>query len=292
MDARQHELGELAAEDPPTWALEHLGPVPADDPVAAEDWRQRAGAVAGWRELSNVQGPSALGSAPSREMPDMRAAWHAAYTALGTPEAGRDYAAASDDELRAMVSQYERDQEWAPAHVAPRLRQAEQNATTYRHQSTLWRADGEATTDEAQRAEKLARAEQKATIAAAEAALAEKLTTVHEARQLWSEEHKGHEHAADMSQRELDRRSGTDPDSAPSPQAAPDAGRTMADIEAEVARAQEATERILTDRAAAAQASAQRLLDEPQHQHSAPEHAAPEQPAPEQTRGDDGGMER
>jgi conjugative relaxase-like TrwC/TraI family protein len=290
MDERQHELGERIAQDPPEWLVEHLGPVPdGDDPVAGEDWRRRAGAVVGYRELANVQGPSPLGPAPSREMPDMRAAWQAAYTALGSVEAGRDYAAANDDELRAMVARHEREKDWGPAHVAPRLRQAEQNAAMYGRSAVLWRADAEATLDKDQREQKLVRAGQKQTLADTERALADKLGQIHAARELWVEQTAEHAHAAEMSQRELDRRAGIDPENVPASPPPPDAGRTMVDLEAAVAKAHEATERILAERAEAERQSQQRILDSPQHQHAGREHDAPQQT---RAQDDDGGMER
>ncbi|MGH3979873.1 MAG: MobF family relaxase, partial [Pseudonocardiaceae bacterium] len=136
MDRRQTVLGEQVAAAPPEWARQHLGAIP-DEPAQRAEWVQRAGAIAGWRELTNVQGPSVLGAAPSREMPDQRAAWHAAYTALGADEAGRDYAAASDDELAAMVARHDRERDWAPAYVADQLGEAQRHAVTYQRKAVL-----------------------------------------------------------------------------------------------------------------------------------------------------------
>jgi hypothetical protein len=63
----------------------------------------------------------------------------------------------------------------------------------------------------------------------------------------------------------------------------------MVDLEAAVAKAHEATERILAERAEAERQSQQRILDSPQHQHAGREHDAPQQT---RAQDDDGGMER
>ena len=49
MDQRTASLGEQAATAPPGWALEHLGPVPADA-AQRHEWAARAGTVAAYRE--------------------------------------------------------------------------------------------------------------------------------------------------------------------------------------------------------------------------------------------------
>lgn len=292
MDERQEELGRRLAADPPQWAKDHLGAVP-ESPQEQEEWVKRAGVVEGWRELANVpEGKSVLGAAPSREMPDRRAAWNAAYSALGADEALRDYAAAPDAQLEAAVAKHEREKEWAPAYVAPRLREAQQHATTYSRHAILWGVAAQTATDPKERDEKQARADQRAEWAAREGEVAEKLTKIYNARELWSEHTADSAHAAEMSQRELTRRMGIDPDAMPAPEAAPNAGSTHADVDASVERAQEATERILAQREAQRQEgieSGQRLLDD-EPQHAGMEHSTPERV--ESAPSDGGGMER
>lgn len=266
MDARQHELGEQVAAEPTAWAVQHLGPVPEAGAAARPEWEARAAAVAAWRELANVPdvGASVLGAAPSREMPEQRAAWHAAYTALGADEAGRDYAAASDDELRATVAQHEREKDWAPAHVAPLLGIAERGATTNQRQAVLLAAEAAAATTPDVRAEREQQAQRKAAVAAQLTARADRLGVIHEARELWRDHTAAHAEAADMSQRELARRDGTDePVQVPgSGQDLRDPRTTEVDLAAAVARSHAATERILEDRAAAAEVE-QRASEEP-----------------------------
>lgn len=265
MDQRQADLGERTAEDLPEWANEHLGAVP-DEPGARAEWVQRAGAVAGWRELNNVRGPSVLGAAPSREAPDRRAVWDAAYTALGADEAGRDYAAATDDELRAMVDQHEREKDWAPAYVAPLLGLAERGTATNQRQAVLLAAEAAAASAPDVRAERERQAERTAAVAAQLTDRAEQLRVIHEARESWRDHTAPHAEAAEASREELARR---DPENVPAPVEEVDLSRpstTEADLEAMVARSHAATTRILEDWAAqqaAQHAESQRVRDEP-----------------------------
>jgi DNA-binding transcriptional ArsR family regulator len=54
MDARKERIGEHAAEHPPPWALNALGPVPGDL-LDRLDWQQRASDIGTYRELSGYQ---------------------------------------------------------------------------------------------------------------------------------------------------------------------------------------------------------------------------------------------
>ncbi len=87
-DRRAAELGQQTACDAPAWAVEALGPVPdADDPARAA-WEQRAGIVAGYRELRGHTDPAeALDRppAPNRQA-EAYAAYRAAWEALGRPQ--------------------------------------------------------------------------------------------------------------------------------------------------------------------------------------------------------------
>ena len=139
MDRRQDRLGELAADEPPAWAQKSLGEAP-DDPVERADWTRRAGTVAAYLELYAPQRDD-LGPAPSRENPEARAAWTRAYEALGEPDELRDYRAATDDDLRALVSAYEREEAWAPPHVADVLRDTRQRAADYTTRALLTDAE-------------------------------------------------------------------------------------------------------------------------------------------------------
>ncbi|HEX6514909.1 MAG TPA: MobF family relaxase [Nocardioidaceae bacterium] len=206
MDARQAKLGEHAATEPPAWAVERLGAVP-DDPTERAEWIDRAGRVAAYREMYGVdEQPTALGPAPSREMPDARAAWEQAYDALGAPEEERDFAAAGDDELRGVLDGYAREQAWAPVHVAELYRETELTRERYERKAALTAAETGALVDDEERDRTARRAAQYERIAAQMAERAGKLAEVHEARQAWYEHTADARRAAELARAELRRR--------------------------------------------------------------------------------------
>jgi hypothetical protein len=83
MDARKDRLGEFTAQAAPLWAVHGLGPVP-EGPLERLDWEQRAAHVAAYRELLGYDHPAEpIGPEPSGDSPEKRAAWHAAFGALG-----------------------------------------------------------------------------------------------------------------------------------------------------------------------------------------------------------------
>ena len=89
MDARKDRIGEHAAQHALPWAVAALGPVP-DDPRDRAGWQQRAAAIGAWRELSGHADPAdPIGPEPVAATPDLRAAWHEAFAALG-PADGPD----------------------------------------------------------------------------------------------------------------------------------------------------------------------------------------------------------
>src|SRR6185437_7729014 len=109
--------------DQPTWALAYLGEVPTD-PVGRADWMRRTGMVAAYREERGyVHDTEPIGPAPERGSPELRASWHAAWTALRMPDTGREMAAATDGELQAWRAAYQREVAWAPPFVATELRE-------------------------------------------------------------------------------------------------------------------------------------------------------------------------
>jgi hypothetical protein len=124
MDRRTERLGEEAAQSPPSWATERLGPVP-DDPTARAEWTARDASVAGYREQFGHEDPAkAIGEAPGRGEPERRGAWQQAASALGMAGNEQDVAARSEGELRNHVAAYDRETEWIPANVDDRLRVA------------------------------------------------------------------------------------------------------------------------------------------------------------------------
>jgi hypothetical protein len=123
MDARKDRLGEHAAGYAPPWALAGLGPVPAH-PLDRLDWQKRAAAIGAWRELSGYHHPAdPIGPEPAAAAPDLRAAWHEAFAALG-PSDGPDVRAMPDGRLLHLRDTYPIETAWAPQYVGDELRQA------------------------------------------------------------------------------------------------------------------------------------------------------------------------
>ena len=140
MDQRTERLGEFTAEAPPIWAARALGPVP-DEPLARLDWERRAADVASYREMFGYDHPSEpIGPEPVNS-PEARAAWHAAFAALG-PVDDVDLAKATDGRLLNMRNSYEAETAWAPRYVGDELRQVRISAADAARDATL--ADAEA----------------------------------------------------------------------------------------------------------------------------------------------------
>jgi hypothetical protein len=121
MDARKQRLGAFAAQAQPAWAIEAVGPVPAD-PADRAEWERRVSHVGAYRELYGWDHPTEpVGPEPSGDTPEKRAAWHAAYGAITHTE-GIDLRDRTDGTLHKMRNTYRAETEWAPAHVAGELR--------------------------------------------------------------------------------------------------------------------------------------------------------------------------
>jgi conjugative relaxase-like TrwC/TraI family protein len=141
MDERTAALGEFTAEHPPAWALNGLGPVPAEA-AARERWQERAASVAGYREAYGyADAADPIGFEPAGESPAKRAAWAAGFAALG-PADGADLRALPDGSLLNMARSYETETAWAPRYVADELRHVRSAATDAG--LTAIRADAEA----------------------------------------------------------------------------------------------------------------------------------------------------
>jgi conjugative relaxase-like TrwC/TraI family protein len=122
MDARKDRIGEYAAEHAPPWATAALGPVPAH-PLDRLGWQKRAAAIGAWRELSGHQDPAdPIGPEPIAATPDLRAAWHDAFAALG-PADGPDVRGMPDGMLLHLHDTYPIETAWAPQYVGDELRQ-------------------------------------------------------------------------------------------------------------------------------------------------------------------------
>ena len=122
MDARKDHLGNHAADHALPWAVAALGPVPAH-PLDRLDWQKRAAAIGAWRELSGHHDPAdPIGPEPVAAAPDLRAAWHEAFAALG-PVDGPDVRGMPDGMLWHLRDTYPIETAWAPQWVGDELRQ-------------------------------------------------------------------------------------------------------------------------------------------------------------------------
>lgn len=204
MDRRQHALGERAAQQVPGWAWRHLGP-PPEEAVERADWVERAGMVAAYRELYAPRHDE-LGPAPSRENPEARAAWIRAYRALGAPDELREYRAAHDDDLRALIAAYEREEKWAPPHVADDLRDTRQRAADYLARFELAAAKADVAPTAEARDEMVQRATAHREFALWQEERAQQLELVHDARAGWFDETTEARDKADHARRELAER--------------------------------------------------------------------------------------
>ena len=137
-DERRRELGARAAEDPPPWAVEVLGPVP-DDPIARAEWEHRAGWAAAHRELvGHDDATDPLGSAPPAGLPEKHAHWRTAHLELDLPDRGPDEAKLTTGQLRVRVTAWERAREIAPKWVGDMLAATSERLAEVRADAALW----------------------------------------------------------------------------------------------------------------------------------------------------------
>ncbi|MFJ8744110.1 MobF family relaxase [Embleya sp. NPDC127516] len=185
MDQRVEELGRAAAQSPPEWALERLGTVPSD-PGAREEWARRAGLVANYREAYGyTRSGDAIGPAPATDAVDARYAWDRAAEALGVAADAHGAEGASEAELRRSLERYEREELWAPPHVADRLKAAAEEQAHWQQERVRalmasWTAGSAQESEAAKRSAELA-----AWRAASAETRARTLETIHAARLAW-----------------------------------------------------------------------------------------------------------
>ena len=106
----------------PVWATRALGDRCPDDPLDRLEWQDRAAKVASYREMFGYEDPGdPIGPEPVNS-PEARAAWHAAFAALG-PVDGVDLRKETDGRLLNLRASYEAETAWAPRFVGDELRQ-------------------------------------------------------------------------------------------------------------------------------------------------------------------------
>ncbi|MFD8706821.1 MobF family relaxase [Kitasatospora sp. NPDC059648] len=188
MDERRLLLGrELAeAEELPQWA-QSLGPVPGEEQAERrQQWIERAGTVAAYREAHDWDSEvAAIGPRPARGAVDYRADWDRAFMALGEPEERMELVGATDAQLRELVEAYQREEAWAPVHVAPELKAAHVLAQELAREQAQREIQMLETSDEAELQELQRRSQEAAERAADAAERAIKLEEIHGVREAW-----------------------------------------------------------------------------------------------------------
>jgi hypothetical protein len=120
MDERRDRIGQHAADHQPAWAVNALGPAPAD-PDERQHWQERASAVGSYRELfGHDDDRQPIGPEPVADQPDKRVLWYEAWRALG-PTDGADLRDRTDGSLWLIRDQYQAETAWAPKHVGQEL---------------------------------------------------------------------------------------------------------------------------------------------------------------------------
>ena len=124
-DDRTAELGQQAVADRPVWVLHALGDPPAD-PVAREEWVDRAAKIAAWRELASYKDPvEAVGPAPKMGAVELRAAWRRAADAAGLSKDDQGIRETPEMLLVAQAREAARVKAWEPADVSDERRDTE-----------------------------------------------------------------------------------------------------------------------------------------------------------------------
>lgn len=152
-DERTAQLGREAAEQPPAWAVETLGPVPTDAANRAE-WERRAGIVASYRELrGHTDDTDALGRPPATgRQTEAYAAYRAAWDALGRPQVQQAEHEMSNGQHRVRIRAWQRERAIAPRYVGNELAGTRQAAAHHHQTATLRTAEADQVTDAAERA--------------------------------------------------------------------------------------------------------------------------------------------
>jgi conjugative relaxase-like TrwC/TraI family protein len=203
---RSRVLGSEVAAEPPAWAVEALGPVPAD-PLARADWEHRAGIVAGYREATGHDAPDqAIGASPGTSQPELRGAWHEAWVALGRPQAGQEERELSEGALRCRVQARARELAWQPRNVDAEMKATGLSVARHEQEAATLRAEAAAAVDPAE-AERLSReADDRAQLAATMREVEAGLAEVAEQRAAWLVETAVTREIAERAQAELANR--------------------------------------------------------------------------------------
>jgi hypothetical protein len=197
LDDRRRELGERALANPEPWLTRHLGPPPGPDasPVLREDYGQRAGAAAVYREAQGITDPQQAVSFSPHPEPVLEALRNDTLRALEIADERAEIRAMSSGELEAQVLEGDRAQATAPPDTSSLLR------LTSQAEADAWQQSADAETEHDQE-----RAENARSLAAALAAEASRLEASNARYEEWSARTDGTREIAGKAKAELQRR--------------------------------------------------------------------------------------
>jgi len=132
LDERRRELGERLAAEPEPWLTRYLGVLPPGaSPALREDYVQRAGTAAAYRETRGITDPQQAVSFGPHPQPELATMQRDTFHALQIADERAEIRAMSRGELEARVLEGDRAQATAPPDVSGPLRltaQAEADA--------------------------------------------------------------------------------------------------------------------------------------------------------------------
>ncbi|MER7015838.1 MobF family relaxase [Saccharopolyspora sp. NPDC000359] len=206
MDARERELGRVAAEQQPEWAIEQLGPAPdPSDQQQREEWERRAARIGAWREtIGTPETNLDLGAKPQGWLDQLL--WQRAVHASGLDLDSLDYRQADESTLRSWISRADRAASWAPEYVAQDLGTARRLEHRHQSEAALATARAEAALDEAEREQALADAERSTRLAQRMRIRVSQLDELHKVRTQWLQSTAEIRHRAEQARAEIARR--------------------------------------------------------------------------------------
>ncbi|MEU7906412.1 MobF family relaxase [Actinoplanes sp. NPDC049118] len=130
-DARIDALAHNASTEQPAWTTA-LGPVPDDEP-GRQQWIGRAAVIGAYRDRYTITGDDPIGPAPSARDIGRWGAWQRAQTVLGIATLAGQIQAATDAQIRALITAQREADLQAPDYVAGRLRVAHTQLVAAEH---------------------------------------------------------------------------------------------------------------------------------------------------------------
>jgi conjugative relaxase-like TrwC/TraI family protein len=194
-DEHQAELGEQIARQAPLWATRAWGAPPAEPGALADDWRQRAGLVGYYREITGITDlAQAIGPPPSAQA-DLAELFGASVRALQLADDAAMLKAMNRGQLEAQVQDYLRAGTIAPPDVQAQVGDRQHLAEEARARAETAAVAGDVAAQQEAEAEAARHAADLASLAVADAA-----------RREWREATAAQETAARAAVAELRRR--------------------------------------------------------------------------------------